>query len=381
MCVLIFLLKTITINKIMSKPNPIIYRFCQEVNQIFNLYLAQSKVQDEKIWLSMIDILSHRFYTENLLFRDYAQGNNYEFIYIGGKRFHPEAWFYSTDVLLARRLTLANNKNDEPTNMHELLMFYLRSSINDYWQSISLIRRSRVFNNEVWPAFFKPVAAILSKQCRNLGNRYGEVSKRRRLEFGPYCLSMGDNHVEVAEELSLTNVLESLPVPLQPQTAVPQILLRVIETLNERYALLRSCGLPPKDWLLSEQYSISQLKQLKQFVKGVQLRLKQQTIGHENACRECFAELKGNDNSFIGFESFEAFSQFYRIETTTSSLYIENLDDYEEISSSQIDDDLLNFLKENPQLFNPVTQYVYHQLVVNELSLQALIKNTEFKFS
>lgn len=362
----------------MNKSATIIYRFCQQATEIFNRHLNKDSVVREKIWLDLLELLSHTIYTEHLLFRHYAECSDYEFIEINGKRFNTEAWFYVTDVL-SRRLSLANKMVEQPTNMHDLLLFYLHSSDDRRWQASTLNRGFKTVTNAL-AEFFQPVATILMQQCRNLGHQYGEISKRRRLQYGPFWLSAGDNHAEVAEELALNDLLEVLPVPLATQSGVPKYLLRVVETLNERYALLRSCGLPPEHWYHRDDFSIGQLKQLKQLIKAIQSRVTQ-GVQRETASRECFESFKAQERDFLNFASFEAFYRFYAMETTAAYYYSDEFDPdgYEDMSQQQSDADLLSFQKQHPQLFNPLTNHAFNELLVNGITLQALLKNPVFR--
>lgn len=362
----------------MNKSATIIYRFCQQATEIFNQHLSKDAVVSEKIWLDLLELLSHKLYTENLLFRHYAECSDYEFIEIKGKRFNTEAWFYVTDVL-SRRLSLANKMVEQPTNMHDLFLFYLQTSEDRRWQASTLSRGFKTLTNAL-AEFFQPVAGILMQHCRKLGHQYGEISKRRRLQYGPFWLAVGDNHAEVAEELALNDLLEALPVPLIAQPAVPKYFLRVVETLNERYALLRSCGLPPEHWYHRDEFSIGQLKQLKQLIKAIQASVAQ-GVKRETACRECFESFKAQDRDFLNFASFEAFYRFYAMETTAAHYYSDEFepDGYEDISPQQSDADLLGFQKQHPQLFNPLTNHAFSELLVNGITLQALLKNPVFK--
>ena len=152
----------------MDKSSTIIYRFCQQATEILNQHLSQGSITSEKIWLNLLELLSHKLFAENLLFRHYAECSDYEFIEINGKRFNSEAWFYVTDVL-SRRVSLANKMNDHPTNMHDLLLFYLQSSQDAHWQTSSISRGFKSITR-VFDLFFQPVASILIQQCQNLGH-------------------------------------------------------------------------------------------------------------------------------------------------------------------------------------------------------------------
>jgi len=260
-----------------------------------------------------------------------------------------------------------------------LLSFYQKSSLDYRWHYSFIARSLRPFNvNKEVEIFFKPIADILALQCQRLGTKYGEISKRRRLQFGCYGLRAENNYAEVAEELGLDDVLDALPVPLRPQKEPPLELLRVIESLNERYGLLRSCGLPPEEWMTRTELSIDQLKQFKQLLKRTKDRQKN-GMDHWPACRDSFEELKAGDIKFIGYATFDDFYFFYNAETTFSTMHGEYNDPEDcELSAEQCDDDLMHFLDDNPELFNPLTQYAFWRLVVEEIILHKVIKDPHF---
>ncbi len=57
----------------MSKPITIFYSLAQSIDEILERYLAEGKVNDNEIWLAVLQLLSKPFYKERLLFRNYAR--------------------------------------------------------------------------------------------------------------------------------------------------------------------------------------------------------------------------------------------------------------------------------------------------------------------
>ena len=69
----------------------------------------------------------------------------------------------------------------------------------------------------------------------------------------------------MAEEMSLWDTFAATPTPLDKpfDREIKKQLQSVIDALNKKYALLRSCGLEPEDWLDRESLTIAKLKDLK----------------------------------------------------------------------------------------------------------------------
>ncbi|MGH6914343.1 MAG: hypothetical protein ACREH3_11635, partial [Geminicoccales bacterium] len=118
---------------------------------------------------------------------------------------------------------------------------------------------------------------------------------------------------EVPEEMSLFDVVEATPVPLDPAFAddaeVQRILVRVLDALNERYMLLRACGLDPEVWHDRDEPSIARLREMKQLRRPAEelLRLAIETDNIE-AYRRTFGDLKGKTKQFAGCASFDEFA-------------------------------------------------------------------------
>jgi hypothetical protein len=209
------------------------------------------------------------YYRWNLLFRDFSAAEPDQVIPLpnGSTVTLPlEALRYFDDVLWLRRLTLANNLKERPSNMHLLLERLCQlNAEGSRWSGTRIQRRLSQTPRE--EPFFAPLAKSLASHCARLGQAYGDISARRREEFGPFWLQTAGSAAEVAEELSLDNVIEACPLPLQsgfsddPEFA--KRLLRVVEALNERYMRLRACGLKPEHWLAADKPSLAQLDELR----------------------------------------------------------------------------------------------------------------------
>ncbi|NJD08316.1 MAG: hypothetical protein FIA97_17740 [Methylococcaceae bacterium] len=254
-----------------------------------------------------------QYYRWNLLFRDFSgQEPDQEIPLPNGKTatIPAEAVRYVDEVLWLRRLTLANNLKERPGNIHLLLERGCQLHAEpEPWGTAGIARATA--EPTAGPALGR-TAKVLAQQCNRLGEDYGDISKRRRVEFGPLWLSVGGDRTEVPEEMSLDNVIDAAPLPLQPgfqqDKEFAKRLLRVIEALNERYMQLRACGLKPEIWLGQERPSINQLAELRSLRLAVQ-RLEQQGIALVPAYQQAFAEglAEAGGKKLGGFTSFEEF--------------------------------------------------------------------------
>jgi hypothetical protein len=255
-----------------NQPSSILFHLSREIGGIINDYLTEPAPNYEKLWLEILLTLNKPYYRQHLLFTDYYNQNSlYEFSY-QGKKIHAEANFYLIEVL-GRTLTLANGIKQNPTNMHALLIAYCALTQDQRWHSSTIVRDAHTTENI--GDFFTATAKKLSQQCQKLGDNYSKIAKSRRLEFGAYWFKVENYAAQVAEELNLFQVIETIPTPLNNGQERPLLLLKVLENLNEKYGLLRSCGLPPQQWLLNPKPSIADLEELKQLHKAADILLKQ----------------------------------------------------------------------------------------------------------
>lgn len=225
-----------------------------------------------KLDIGILLILSQQRYINGLLFRDYAEETSAQYSNIGGERIYDQAITYVYQVL-GRKLTLAQNLLDRPTNMHLLFQNLCRSTEAGGWKQTEVRRNKEGQSRNEETDGFNIVAGELKRQCTELGSDFGAISKRRRLEYGPLWLTAADAMAEAPEEMSLFDVLTALLLPLRHDfSEIKEVrlrFLRVIESLNERYMLLRSCGLSPADWMERTEPSVNALKEMKKLRDNV----------------------------------------------------------------------------------------------------------------
>lgn len=274
-----------------------------------------------------------------LLFCDFAHGWNpwdeaqayYDF---GRWQIHTEAKTYVSELLWKRSLQLARKIGQEPTNTHKLLQSLCRfSAAPGEWAGTRVERDRQALRHSL--DWFEPVKkALLAHRPAQASAR---VSTNASLRFGPYWLKAADCAETVGDQLSVKDVLEIVPKPLRPGFAADAGFLKlfqgVIEMLNRPYALLRSCGLPPAQWLQrlddpdSRELSFDKLRALAKLrgafmglLKAAQnrheaLRLKGERSHWEDTAaereklfRQAFAE-QAAGRKIAGFARFDAFAE------------------------------------------------------------------------
>ena len=287
---------------------------------------AQEISNTEKNSSSHSKQLRRPSYVKNLLFRDFsatkdalwhpfhlpASGNNPAC----NIKLHDEAINYLTRVL-ERRLTLAQNLKDKPTNAHKLFASLSHhSECHTDWQLAKVQRHSDYQTAQEDILYFRNSAQRLAELRNKLGSGFGDISLRRREQYGPIWLVVDACKTEMPEELSLFDIISALPLALHPEFMQdPELqrgLVRVLDSLNERYKLLRSTGLKPNDWLPRTQPSISVLRELKKLRTAANEILKTgETTTILSAYRLAFDQTMITDQrkKLAGCTHFEQFAQ------------------------------------------------------------------------
>jgi hypothetical protein len=308
----------------MSKPirgfkiNTILDRLAVDVLRILDQCLCATQFDRDRFHLAVLLTLSRRLYVTNLLYRDFrvdrdSQWYSWSLPQGGSARVHEQSIVYLHRVL-ARRPRLARRLRHEPGNMHLLLGVLCRHGAARYgWPKTEIRRDQALVAQGDAPEFLKPLAFELAAQRARLGESYGEESQRRRGQYGPLWLIRGECTAELPEEMSVFDVVDAVPVPLDGEFAedaeVQLMLVRVLDALNERYMLLRSCGLDPELWHDRDEPSIARLRELKRLRQDAEelLRL---SIESDNidAYRRAFDAAKGEAKLLGGFADFDEFA-------------------------------------------------------------------------
>lgn len=361
-------------------------------------HLSAAEFRLDRLTLHILLTLSKRIYVDQLLFRDFDATPDdlwraYESIHKNGKRLlesiHIQAFIYAEE-LLVRRLTLAQHLHDKPTNMHILLAGLCQYGPDDQWQQTTIERDSDQLPCGEDLDFFRSVSLALVDKLAILDNHMTDIAKHRRSDYGPLWLKTGTCAAEVPEELSLTDVLEILPKPLIAVFAEDETLqkkfVHVLDSLNERYMLLRSVGLNPLQWLARSKPSINNLKDLKLLRRQAQALLRNgQAQDLYHAYQQVFNALS-QGKKWAGYEGFAEFelSEVGRTLLRHGDLSLndssnpidEAQDEYLPRSETLPDEttnteDTVNFerklqilLREQPHLFgDAVTQYCFWELL------------------
>ncbi len=282
--------------------------------------------QRDALHLRILLLLSRADYVNQLLFRDYGKTeaqvwhrmpSSHSSMPQGtSRRIHDQAITYLFKVL-SRALTLAQNRKDKPTNMHVLLQYLCRFGFPPFWVEAQLKRDPKIRSSEGGERSFQRTAKIFELLIQKSSRSVSAIALRRRLEYGPYWLLANESSAEVPEEISLFDVLKAMPVPIDPvfvdDDNIQKVFARILDALNERYMLLRACGLDPELWLDREGPSIAVLKDMAKLRRCTEK--KQQTEQEQNSkwgvvshFRFCFREFQGERKKFAGCKDFDEFA-------------------------------------------------------------------------
>ncbi len=342
----------------------ITYTLAQNLNESFQKHLARPSVNHESLWSEAILIVDKNIFRINLLFK------NYRTPFENRGKVLTETFLYVSDIL-GRRLSLANNLKEKPTNMHKLLITYCQYSDDPLWHNTRIERGFNQQHNS--NVIFNALEKELQYQLKRLGTNYSDISHRRRLEFGAYWFINGETYLEVAEELTLFDILRLAPklkVTEKSMAGLLPPLNRVIESLNTKYGLLRSCGLAPEYWLESK-LTITELKELKKLRIEARKLIKQGRPTHFSY-QKIFTEFIKNAKTYGGFKDFFDFVSSL-LGQTMIDIKEETLIDIQlEAPETKAVDNLLTQLpSEYPHDFNPVLTYVFISLIVKGLTLHS----------
>ncbi|MGI9511175.1 MAG: hypothetical protein ACR2QJ_17695 [Geminicoccaceae bacterium] len=300
------------------KVNTILDRLAIDMLGLLEKQLTASPFDRDRYYLSILLTLSKKLYISQLLYRDFrAAGDQQWHRYRLGAnkvaKVHEQSIVYLHQVLM-RRLKLAKRLRHEPGNMHLLLAQLARFGTEGQgWRSVEL-RRDPALTARIDDADFeRTLAAALEAQRSALGDDFGNEARRRRDEYGPLWLIRPPHTAEMPEEMSWFDVIDAVPVPLEAgvtgDVETQRLVVRVLDSLNERYTLLRSCGLDPERWHERDTPSIAKLRELKRLRQHAEEYLRQ-SIEDEavRSYRRSFDELSGEAGQLAGFAAFDNFA-------------------------------------------------------------------------
>ena len=300
------------------KINTILDRLAIDMLGLLEKQLTARSFDRDRYYLAILLTLSRKLYIGQLLYRDFRasgdqQWHRYQLPGNLSAKVHEQSLVYLHQVLM-RRLKLAKRLKHEPGNMHVLLARLARfGTTNDAWPAVELRRDRSMETSERDGDFRTPLAAALAAQRKALGDDFGDEARRRREEYGPLWLIRPPNAAEMPEEMSWFDVIDAAPAPLAEgftgDAETQKLVVRVLDSLNERYTLLRSCGLDPERWHERDTPSIAKLRELKRLRHQAEDTLRQ-SIEDEavRAYRRAFDDLAGSDGQLAGFDGFDDFA-------------------------------------------------------------------------
>jgi hypothetical protein len=298
------------------KINTILDRLALDMLRLLDTSLKASAFDRDRFHLGILMTLSRGSYLTNLLYRDFRADTAalwHRYRLPGGKttKIHEQSTVY-LQYVLARRLRIARRLLGEPGNMHLLLGQLCKHASLQQWDEVLVKRELERDANNGNDLLFAKLSKALERQRKALGHGFSDDAKRRD-EYGPIWLILMDLAAELPEEMSLFDVVEAAPVPLKSEFCgdldVQRLLVRVLDSLNERYMLLRSIGLDPEEWHDREDPAIGRLRDLKRLRQKAEellrLTIEEQKV---SAYRRAFEELQGNDKAYAGFRDFDDFA-------------------------------------------------------------------------
>ena len=300
------------------KINTILDRLAIDMLSLMETHLSAEDADRDRYYLSILLTLSKKLYVSQLLYRDFRaagdqQWHRYQLAEGKVAKVHEQSIVYLHQVLM-RRLKLARRLKHEPGNMHLLLAQLARFGKGDEdWAAVDIRRDASLETDEGSADFSARLAAKLAKQREALGDNFGDEARRRRDEYGPLWLTRPPNAAEMPEEMSWFDVIDAAPAPLDAgftgDVDAQRLVVRVLDSLNERYTLLRSCGLDPERWLERETPSIAKLRDLKRLRRQAEDYLRQSIEDEQvRSYRRAFDDLAGEDGQIAGFDSFDDFA-------------------------------------------------------------------------
>ncbi|MGI9332519.1 MAG: hypothetical protein ACR2RL_05115 [Gammaproteobacteria bacterium] len=302
----------------MSPPRKPIDRFSWELLQILGDSLTQPRLNRDAFDLRVVATLSRKHHVRHLLFRDYRlEEQRWVATLADGTtlNFHDEAtrYFYAH---MTYRLALAPKPKQRPaeqhmTNMHRLFSLMCQHSASSQWRNVRTLRSLQRPARSSGHESFGAVSKALEQQREALEHKsLGELTLGRQRESGPLWLVLDDAAAEVPEQMSLLDVLNALPLPLSGSFSrdpdIQKFLTRVLDSVNERYALVRGCGLSLDPWLERNHPSIGVLRQLRA-LRRASSALMNSAAGTRpaQAHRLAFMELKGKQKKYAGVKTIE----------------------------------------------------------------------------
>ena len=380
------------------KVTDIVDRLTLDVLRLLEQIFASDRFEQDRLYLGLLLTLSRKTYVNSLLYRDFSSTNDSQWYSLpmpdgSEANVHEQSVTYLQHVL-SRRLRLARRLQHEPGNMHLLLGAFCRFGPAEHgWKNTEVKRDLKLEAADQLSDFRNPLGRTLAALCKSLGDDYSPESERRREQYGPLWLIRAPSVAEVPEEISLFEIAEAVPVPLDDafsaDSDLQRLIARVMDALNERYMLLRGCGLNPMFWHDRDDPSISRLRELKHLRQDADelLRLGIETSNVE-AYERCFNELKGSAKSFAGFASFDDFAGdetgMSMLRYTALSLDDSVGDDdngdgwlrHEAIadpSAVDIEEDLAmrdagsqwvtDLINARPKMFDPIMRYFFEQVL------------------
>ena len=160
------------------------------------------------------------------------------------------------------------------------------------------------------------------------------------------------------------------------------MLERILLSLNEKYALLRGCGLTPNQW--HEDLSVSKLRALRQLKKMADsYQASWQKKDNYAAFQQAFSTMQNEKAKIAGFEDFIAFShsavgrallkmEMVSFDDVTEDNYsLSESYSKNENNSTEMETALKKLLVDHADRFTDVTAYFFEQVLILQRPLHS----------
>ncbi|MEQ1637766.1 MAG: hypothetical protein ABL903_13865 [Methylococcales bacterium] len=388
-----------------QRPPEIITHLARQVSHILADYLSNPELLNKRHALEdrcavklILTLSKSEKYRQELLFRDYRLDHDELWIDLNlldgsTQKAYAESEFY-VQAVLGKRLQLVAKHKSFPTNLHFLLLMLCRYSLDTNWLK-TWVKRKRNSGAEIYDVFFSKIAKKLQGQCRGI-KQESAIAKNLRERFGDLYLSVGRNRAVIPAEITLFNVIETIPTPLNETIKnlpvwYAALIERILLSLNEGYGLLRACGLPPQAFW--DELSIGKLRELKHLKNLAEAYMESTTKSSRyDAYEKAFNALlsqkttprakdqpaQDKNTKIAGFEDFFDFAGSTVGACLLHTQFLSDADTMEgeknytesipatEPRNTDLELDLENLAKTHANDFTPVTQYFFEQALIKQ---------------
>ena len=298
------------------KINTILDRLAVDMLGLVESHLSAGHFDRDRYYLSILLTLSKKLYISQLLYRDFRaagdqQWHRYQLSGDKVAKVHEQSIVYLHQVLM-RRLRLARRLKHEPGNMHLLLAQLARFGtrrrrLEPRSNSAVTSRSKRMKGWMISRAGLRPNLRPSEQHSATISVTRpdgGAMNTDRSGSSEPPNVSR-DAGGNVLVRRDRCRTFTACRQTSQEMSTRSDWSCRVLDSLNERYTLLRSCGLDPERWHERETPSIAKLRDLKRLRRQAEDYLRQSIEDEQvRSYRRAFDDLADDERSDRRFRKF-----------------------------------------------------------------------------